>query len=192
MISIDGRLRERLSYLARPTYVARVTLPPVDAPLAARIVAGVVGLALLVRGAALYRLAVIAPGMLAGVAVAVEGGRRLALEPQVVAAGAVVLAVAGGVLCHVAERVAVYAAGMLVGGAVAIAADAPWWGLLIGVSAGAVAFPMLYARALPVLTAALGAVAVAWASGLSSLPVVVGLVLLGSMIQFAFSAPTRK
>lgn len=173
---------------------------PLAGPLAARLLAGLLGLALLLRGAHLYRLAVVAPGALAGTAAGVALGGAMSLPPLVTLGAALVAAGIGAAVCALAEAVAVRLAGVVVGVAATIAlaplfsgAPAPWWASVAGALGGLVVFPTLYRRALPAVTALLGAAAVVWALGMQASPLaLLGVAGAGLVVQGMFGGKRRK
>lgn len=161
---------------------------PADAPLLARVAAGLLGAVLMLRGARLYRVAVIAPGVLLGGAAGGLGAAALGLGPPAEAVAAVAVAVVGGVACSFAEAVAVRLAGVFVGAGLAqVWPGAPWWAALVGALAGLLVFPAIWRALLPLLTAAMGTLAVAWAAGHPASPaLLVGGTVLGALIQWSF------
>ncbi len=157
-----------------------------------RIAAGALSVGLLLRGASIYRLAVVAPGILAGLLAGLTLAREFGLAPSTTLAFAACGGVAGALLAWLVERVAVMTAGVLVGLAVAtmlvplVVAHPPWWVVPAGGMAGALVGPMLYRAALPLVTSLVGAFGLAWAAGWAPTPVVIGgLFAAGVVIQFA-------
>lgn len=168
---------------------------PEHAPVLARIAAGLLGLLLLLRGARLYRLAVVAPGVLAGAALAVAGAGALGLGPVPTVVAVVVVAIVAGGLCALVEKLAVALAGVVVGVGVAqavaplVVASPPWWAAVLGGLVGLVAFPALWRAVLPLITAALGALALTWAVDLHSSILALGVATgLGAVVQWATAA----
>jgi hypothetical protein len=170
------------------------SLPSLPSPTALgpelRIGVGIVAAVLLLQGARFYRVAVIAPGLLGGLAggLALSRSLDLARDATLVISG--VLAVAGAVICHLGERLAVVVAGMLGGVAAIVAIEPlvagglPWWAPVAGATVGGVLGPFLHRAALPLLTAAVGAPAVAWAAQWPLTPVVIGgLLVAGVVVQ---------
>ncbi len=155
-------------------------------------ITGLSGGMLLVAGGRLYKLAVVAPGVLGGVAGALWIGEAAGLTGPVVAVAAVVLAVAGAVLCRFLERMAVAAIGVIAtAGITQLAwplvtdgAAAPWWGVLLGGAVGLLLFPGIFRSLIRWITALLGALMVAWSVGYSDNVWVVGvLFLVGCVVQ---------
>ena len=159
-----------------------------------RLVVGAIGVLLLLAGARLYRLAIIAPGFLLGVFLARWGldeyGRRVDELMQLgamVGAGAI-----GALLSWRIEQLAVR-----LGGSVLVAATthallpmfwprAPWFAAPAAGFVGLLLFPSLYRRLLPLITAGLGAIALAWvADRPQDLLMIAGLTVLGAAIQLA-------
>jgi hypothetical protein len=171
------------------------SLPSIPSPTALgpelRIGVGLVAAVLLLQGARFYRVAVVAPGLLGGLAGGLALSRELGLARDATLVISGVLAVAGGVICHLGERLAVVVAGMLGGVAATVALEPlvagglPWWAPIAGATVGGVLGPFLHRAALPILTAVVGAPAVAWAAQWPMSPVVIGgLVALGVVVQW--------
>jgi hypothetical protein len=155
-------------------------------------ITGVSGGLLLVAGGRLYKLAVVAPGIVAGVYAATWLPAELG--SVVIAVAAVVLAIAGAILCRLLERLAVAAIGVIAMAGVTqlawpLAMDgqvAPWWGVLVGGALGLLLFPSVFRALIRWITALLGALMVAWSVGYhDNLWVVGGLFLLGCIVQAA-------
>lgn len=164
-----------------------------------RVAAGALSVALLLRGASLYRLAVVAPGVLAGLLAGVTLAQEFGLSPNATLAFAAGGGMAGALLAWLVERVAVMTAGVLVGLAATtlilplVVAHPPWWVVPAGGMLGALVGPMLYRAALPVVTSVVGAFGLAWAAGWASTPVVIGALFLGGVIvQFATGGERSK
>jgi hypothetical protein len=157
------------------------------------IVAFTAGL-LLLFGGRLYRLAIIAPGLLGGVALALLLPQDLG--PIVIALAAVLLAAVGAVLCHFLERVAVHVVGAAALAGLAevawpplLGGPAPWWGLLCAGALGVLFFPKVFRALIKVVTAVLGALAMAWAIGCWDRPLAVaGLSVEPWMVVAALAA----
>jgi hypothetical protein len=157
-------------------------------------ITGLSGGLLLIAGGRLYKLAVVAPGVIAGVAGALWIGETAGLAGSVVAVAAVVLAVAGAVLCRLLERLAVAAIGVIALAGVTqlawpLAMDgqaAPWWGVLLGGAVGLLLFPGIFRSLIRWITALLGALMVAWSLGYhENVWVVGGLFVAGCVVQAA-------
>jgi hypothetical protein len=163
-------------------------------------ITGLAGGLLLVAGGRLYKLAVVAPGMLLGVAAALWIGTEVGLEPVVVAVAAVVLALAGALVCRLLERVAVHAIGAIALAGVTQAAwpmvvqgqAAPWWGVLLGGAVGLLLFPAVFKALIRWITALLGAVMVAWSLGYDDNAWVVGGLFLAGCVVQGLSGKRRK
>lgn len=164
-------------------------LPPDIGP---RAIIGVAGLLLLLAGSRLWRVAVVAPGIVGGAAGGGWLGARLALPPGWIAALSAVGALIGGVVAMLVERLAMGLAGVLGGlGAVAVAERflaVPWWAWPIGAVLGALVFPAVWRGALVPITAWLGAVCLGQASGYAEPWVVLPLAVLGVFIQLRGSS----
>ena len=62
--------------------------------------------------------------------------------------------------------------------------DAPWFVNYVAGAVGAIGFPIVYERALPLLTSLLGALAIAWALGRQTdLWMLAILTVVGAMVQ---------
>ena len=159
-------------------------------PLGVRGCLAVLGALLLVAGARLYRLTILAPGIIAGLLLG--AWLPLTMEPAVQAVVMVVLAAAGALFCHFLERLAIHATGALLVAwltnmlwPVITGAVAPWWGPAVGALAGLMLFPTVFKLLIKWITAALGAVTIVYAAGFEQYQIiwVAGLTLLGVMIQ---------
>ncbi|MFZ5480063.1 MAG: hypothetical protein ACOZNI_25080, partial [Myxococcota bacterium] len=138
------------------------------------------------------RLAVVAPGVIAGVGGGVLLARALELGGAGMAAAALSLAVVGGVVCHLTEKAAVVIAGVVGGALAGDALSAHALAPLVGAGVGALLFPALYRRALVVVTSLLGAVTLVAAVGTEHEPVaVVGVAIAGALVQFAWGRPSK-
>ena len=129
---------------------------------------GVVGLCLALLGSRLYRLAVLAPGVALGAALGMEIANRNGFDTQVVAACS--LGILGGLAFFLLERVAIALSGAFVMGGLANLAAASltggspeWYVSAAGAVVGMFLFPSLYKRLLPLVSAVLGGLCVAWA-----------------------------
>jgi hypothetical protein len=167
------------------------SLPPPDAlGEELRVATAVVAAVLLLQGARFYRLAVVAPGILLGLAggAALCGALELGHQPTLAICG--VLAVVGGVVCHLGERLAVVIAGVLAGLALVVAcrplvaSGLPWWAPVAGAGLGGVLGPVLHRAALPFLTSAIATPPVVWAMEWPLSPVALGGVFaVGVIVQ---------
>lgn len=151
---------------------------------------GVVGGALLVAGARLYRLALMAPGLAAGVLLGLQITHGASPELRLVAA--LCLGIIGAGLVLLAERLAIALGGAFLLGGLANAAapivlpgEDAWYVPVAGAVAGLMIFPALFRRLLFIFTALGGALCVAWAMGRpQDLPLIGGLWLAGTVIQW--------
>ncbi len=154
-------------------------------------ITGLSGGLLLLAGGRLYKLAILAPGILGGVAAAMM--LPASLGPVVIAIAAVVLAAAGALICHLLERVAVHVIGAIaVAGVVqlawplAVGQPTPWWGMVVAAALGLLLFPSVFRGLIKWITALLGALMLAWSIGEpENLWVVGGLFLGGCIVQGA-------
>jgi len=162
-------------------------------------ITGLSGGLLLVAGGRLYKLAVVAPGIAGGVYAALMLPAELG--PPMIAIAAVVLAIAGAILCRLLERLAVAGVGVLATAGVTQLAwplvmdgqAAPWWGLLIGGAVGLLLFPSVFKALIRWITALVGALMVSWSLGYQENPWVVGgLFLAGCIVQAASGGGRRR
>lgn len=166
-----------------------------------RLLAGIIGVLMLVAGARVYRVAVMAPGFLLGVFAAAwaldEYGRRveeLVRMGILVAVGAV-----GAFVSSRIEQLAVRLCGSLLVAATTHAIlplvwpKAPWFAAPAAGFIGLLLFPALYRRLLPLITAAVGAVAIAWAASMqTNLLLISGLTVLGAAVQLGTGRGKKK
>ncbi len=134
------------------------------APFSHRLALGVLGAALLLRGAQLVWLSLAAPGVLAGLLVA---SALTSHASWVVQLGVgIVLAGGGGWLAHRLEKLALRVAGALAGGVIVAAIGdlqaPPWpvWFGVVGALLGAMILPRLAGLAIKITTPVLGAIAI--------------------------------
>ncbi len=128
----------------------------------------VIGAVLILAGSRLYRLMLLGPGFVGGVLLAhhyAPAGSDTTKMAIVIGCGLV-----GVVLMHLMEQTALRLVGvaLTVGAATAIAPEVfgskpPWFLNYVAGAIGAVGFPIVYERALPLVTSLLGALMVAWA-----------------------------
>ncbi len=150
------------------------------------------GGALLLAGARVYRLAVVLPGVAGGALLGFSVAAGAPLSWQLGAAAC--LALAGGALFYFVERLAIALAGAFVAGGAMHAlgplywpGGEPWYADAAAVALGLLLFPRLYRAALPLLTAALGALVVAWSVGREQDAVLIGaMAAVGLVVQLAF------
>jgi hypothetical protein len=166
-----------------------------------RLWAGILGGLLWVAGARLYRVAVMAPGFLLGIFLAAialeEYGRKV---DEVVRMGIIVATGAvGAFVSSRIEQLAVRLCGSLLVAATTHAIlpmvwpKAPWFAAPAAGFLGLLLFPALYSRMLPLITAAFGAVALAWAaSQQTNLLLICGLTVLGAAIQLGTGGKSKK
>ncbi len=130
----------------------------------------IVGILLLFAGSRLYRLMLVGPGFVGGVLLAhhyAPAGTDLFKMGVIVGAGLV-----GAVVLHLMEQTAQRVVGVAIAVGVAMAnapevfgGKPPWYLHYVAGAVGAVGFPIVYERVLPLLTALLGALALAWSIG---------------------------
>ena len=160
---------------------------PLENPVA---VVGVTGGALLVAGARLYWLALMAPGLAAGMLVGLQ--ITAGASPELRLAAGLLLGAVGAALVMLAERLAISIAGaFLVGGLANALAPlflpekSAWMVPAGGAVLGLLLFPKLFRSLLFVFTSLGGALCVAWAMGRpQDLPLIGGLWLAGTVIQW--------
>lgn len=163
-----------------------------------RLVVGLAAVLLLVAGARLYRLAIVAPGVAAGVLAGLEV--MASADPTTRLVAALALGVIGGVLFHLVERLAVSAAGALLLAGLAhalsplvLTGPEPWYVPVAAALVGVFLFPRLYRTLLPVITAVLGALGVAWAAQRPEDVVLIGgLSVFGLAVQLFFRRRARR
>ena len=162
-----------------------------------RILCIVAGVLLMLAGGRLYRLMIVTPGFVAGVLLTTHyapAGTDMMKVGIIVGVGLV-----GALIMHLMEQTALRLIGvaLMVGVATAVAPEVfgsqePWWLNYAAGALGAVGFPIVYRRALPLITSLLGALAVAWALGRETDVWVIGiLTVLGAMIQTFISGQTK-
>ena len=157
-----------------------------------RLPALLTGIVLLCFGARVYRLLILAPGVIAGVYLGAFIGEIGHMAPAVVVGITVALAVAGALPCYFVEGVA-----RRVGGAGLFAAltafawplvskePAHWWVPVVGGVVGALVFPKLYQFLLRPTTALVGAWSIAWAvKHEKDIWLIGGLAIAGTVVQF--------
>lgn len=179
--------------IAVESVLSKLRGTPLEDPVS---VVGVVGGALLVAGARLYRLALLTPGLAAGVLLGLEITRGASSEIQLIAA--LCLGIIGAGVVMLIERLAIALGGaFLMGGLthaampVLIPGFNEWYVPIAGALLGLLIFPTLFRKLLFVLTALGGALCVAWAMGTpQDLVMIGGLWLAGTVIQWI--TRTRK
>jgi hypothetical protein len=159
-------------------------------PLEVRVGAGVMSLLLLFAGARLYRVAVVLPGVLAGVFVAAALPPTMDFEWRLVIG--IVVSLVGGLALFFMEKVGVVLVGGLLTGwltwviwPLLVHTPAPWWAVGVGGLAGMIAFPAIFRSAVRWITSALGALLGAWALGYpTNALVILALAAVGVMFQY--------
>jgi hypothetical protein len=166
-----------------------------EAPLAIRLLAGAAALAFLLAGVRLYRVAIVLPGVLAGVFIAAslpptwEPGSKLIVG--------ILVSMLGGLTLFFMEKVAIRVVGATLAGwlvwavwPLAATTAAPWWALAAAAVVGLLIFPSIFPLAIQWITSALGALLGAWALGYPTNPLVIlALAAVGIMYQ---SLTTRR
>ncbi len=127
-----------------------------------------IGAVLILAGSRLYRLMLLGPGFVGGVLLAhhyAPAGNNTTKMLIILGCGLV-----GVVLMHLMEQTALRLIGvaLAVGAALAISPEVfgskpPWYLNYVAGAVGAVGFPIVYERALPLITSLLGALMIAWA-----------------------------
>jgi hypothetical protein len=167
--------------------LARAQGTPLEDPV---FVMGVVGGALLVAGSRLYRLALVAPGIAAGLLLGLE--ITAGASPEIRMVAGLSLGVIGAGVLLLVERLAIALGGAFLLGGLANAVtplvlpgqDA-WYVPIAGAVVGLLIFPKLFRSLLFLFTALGGALCIAWAIGRpQDLPVIGGLWLAGTVIQW--------
>lgn len=127
-----------------------------------------IGAALILAGSRLYRLMLLGPGFVGGVLLAhhyAPAGTDFTKMAIVVGCGLI-----GVLLMHLMEQTALRLIGvaLMVGAATALAPEffgskPPWYLNYVAGAIGAVGFPIVYERSLPLTTSLLGSLMAAWA-----------------------------
>jgi hypothetical protein len=181
---VEAGLERLLTTLEQTLSMVRGT--PLEDPVA---VVGVVGGALLVAGARLYRLALLTPGLVAGVLLGLQITDGASPEIRLIAA--LSLGIIGAGLIMLAERFAIAMGGAFLVGGLAntvtpllLPGEDAWYVPVAGAVLGMMIFPTLFRKLLFILTS-LGGALVAWAMGRpQDLFLVGGLWLAGTVIQW--------
>lgn len=170
-------------------------------PAVVRGAVGFVGVVLLVAGARFYKpglmLAAAAAGGLLTVATLSTMGELIPDmgNPRLLAAAGLVSGAASAWVAHVAHKVALVVIGALTGLCAGAAVsgllpEAPLWVSVAGGLAGAVVFPWLYEAFIKVVSAAVGAVGLAWAVGMPDSVWLLGVLwTVGSVVQLLGPRP---
>ena len=167
--------------------LARTQGTPLEDPV---FVMGVVGGALLVAGSRLYRLALIAPGLAAGLLLGLE--ITTGASPEIRLVAALCLGIVGAGVLLLVERLAIALGGaFLVGGLanaitpLVLPGQDAWYVPVAGAVLGLMIFPKMFRSMLFLFTALGGALCIAWATGHpQDLPLIGGLWLVGTVIQW--------
>ncbi len=171
---------------ALEAYTRLVTATPIEV----RAAAGVMALLLMLAGARLYRVAVVLPGILAGVVAASAMPATMDYETRLILG--ILVSLVGGLILFFLEKVGVVLLGgvlaaWLTGVAWPLVAhmEAPWWALAVGGLGGMIAFPAIFRSAIRWITSALGALLGAWALGYpTNALVILALAAVGVMFQY--------
>jgi len=158
-----------------------------------RLPALLTGIVLVGWGAKVYRLLVLAPGILAGVYLGAVVKELAHLDGMTAIVTTIVLAAAGALLCHFVEGIAIRVGGAALFGATAWFAwpmfrpgATPIYVTVGALIVGAFAFPSVYRVLLRPITALVGAWSIAWAMERPhDVWLVGGLALAGTALQFA-------
>lgn len=167
----------------------RIRLDLPDSLLDPAVPVGALGLILALAGSRFYRLAIIAPGFALGVL----AGLEVPGNEQTRMIAAVALGVIGAAVLHLLERFAVRIGGaFLAAGLAQVAAPLitgqpnDWYIPVAGGVVGLLLFPRLYRQLLPVITAIMGGLCVAWSVGAAAdLRVVSVVAAVGCVVQIA-------
>lgn len=142
-------------------------------------------------GSSIYRMLVLAPGVFAGLVLAVAVGDALKLQAMVIMGMVAVLGVIGALFCHFLESWAVRTLGAVLFGGLAWwlwplipqGAAYLWLAPLVGALLGALIFPAIHALGVRAFTALGGAACIAWAIGRPGDPIVLSV---GTVVGFGF------
>ena len=157
----------------------------------------VIGAILVLAGSRLYRLMLLGPGFVGGVLLAhhyAPAGTNTTKMAIVFGCGLV-----GVLLMHLMEQTALRLIGVAitVGAATAIAPEVfgskpPWYLNYVAGAVGAVGFPIVYERALPLVTSGLGSLMIAWALDRPTDVWMIGiLIFVGVSVQTFLGAKGR-
>ena len=160
-----------------------------NTPLVGRLLIGAAALALLLAGAKLYRMALVAPGILLGVFVASSLPATWTFGSKLIVG--ILVSLLSGLLLFFIEKVGVRVAGATIAGwlvwvlwPVVLTVQAPWWALAGAALVGLIAFPAIFPTAVRWITSALGALLGAWALNYPTNPLIIlGLAAAGVMVQ---------
>lgn len=145
----------------------------------------IVGILLLMIGARIYRLIIIAPGFICGALLAKQ---FVSGSPEVQLIVTLVLGIVGAVLLTSIEKLAISIVGALLfaGLTFAIAplvmGTVAWFVPVIAGFLGSMIFPYIYKKALPVSTALLGSLCVCWSTGLNEDPIMIAVFWVGGIV----------
>ena len=170
----------------------RIRLDLPDSFLDPAVPVGVLGVVLALSGARFYRLAIVAPGFALGVL----AGLEVPGSEQTRMVAAIALGIIGAAVLHLVERFAVrVGSAFLTAGLAQVVAPLvtgepnAWYVPVAGGVVGLFLFPSLYKKLLPVVTAIMGALCVAWSVGAAEdLRVVGAVAAIGCVVQLASGA----
>lgn len=154
-----------------------------------RLLVGLLSAVVMLFGARLYRLVLVAPGFACGVLFGLHVTASGAPKTQLIAA--LCLGVLGGGALLLAERLAVAVLGAVVVAGICravlplvLGAAIPWYVPAAAGLVGLLLVPRLLRAGIKLLTPLLGAIGVAWAVGRpGSLPLIGGLAVFGALFQ---------
>lgn len=154
----------------------------------------IVGFLLLILGARIYRLVIIAPGFVCGALIAtnyVSGSQEVRLIVTLIAG------IIGAIILTKLEKLALAIVGALLTAGLVYAA-APfigamqWYIPVIAGFVGSVIFPFVYKKALPISTALLGALCIGWSTDLSQDPLMIcAFWVSGIVVQTMFGGKIK-
>ncbi|MGB0637849.1 MAG: hypothetical protein ACPGTU_00855 [Myxococcota bacterium] len=169
---------------------------PIDAT-DARSLLIIIGIVFLFAGNRFYRFVIIAPGFVVGVLLANHYSPTG--DPMTQAGIKIGAGLVGAVLMHLMEKSALRLIGvaLMVGLAQAVAPEVfgkkvPWWLNYASGAIGAVVFPIIYERALPLITSLLGALTMAWALERETDLWMIGILTFIGTVSQVFLAGQRR
>ena len=145
----------------------------------------IVGCMLLLIGARVYRVIIIAPGFICGALVAKE---YISGSSEVQLIVTLVLGLVGAILFTSIEKLAISIVGALLTAGLVFAvaplfmATVAWYIPVVAGFLGSMVFPYIYKKALPVSTSLLGSLCLCWSVGLSADPVMIGVFWVGGIV----------
>ncbi len=163
-----------------------------------KVAAWLLGVVLLVVGARYYQLLIMAPGFAIGALIAYKLMPSASAEIQLLVV--VVVGVVGAVFLMSLEKLSVALAGAFVGVGILellrpqlFAGSPPFYVPAIAALVGSMAFPRLYDQFKPAVTAAAGAICIAWATNNTHEMVsVVVIACVGALLQYFVTVRTPK